>query len=88
LASSCSQSHTAENLRSIFSFCNVNPVMFSIDPDCVYIDCPTETPLDDEDTAVVGAIVELMQCRDSVSELVLNDTEIVQLLYSLCVNLS
>jgi hypothetical protein len=86
LASTSSQSHAAENARSIFSSCNVNPDMFFINPDCAYFDPPTEHPFDDEDTAVLGAIIELIECRDGVSGSILSDTEIIQLLYSLCVN--
>jgi hypothetical protein len=35
---------------------------------------------------VLGAIIELIECRDGVSGSILSDTEIIQLLYSLCVN--
>ena len=86
LASSRSQSHVAENLRTIFSSCNVNPDMFYIDPHCKGIDFTSAPQLDEEDTAVVETIVELMQCRDGSAETVFNDTEIIQLLHFLCVN--
>ena len=86
MALSGSQSHVAENLRTIVSKQNVNQYLFSTDPNCLHMDSFTDPQLSEEDTAVVGAITELIQCRDGFSGIVLNELEIIQLLHFLCVN--